>query len=77
MLNKNFYKKFKKGQEGYFDNESILNQFERLFQMLEFKSEFIFPIKHDIEIVVDNARTHSAQEFHLHDFRYEIVVIIS
>ncbi|RNA25338.1 hypothetical protein BpHYR1_049711 [Brachionus plicatilis] len=36
------------GQDGYFDNKSILNQFERLFQMLEFKKEFNFPIKHEL-----------------------------
>ncbi|RNA02523.1 hypothetical protein BpHYR1_001640, partial [Brachionus plicatilis] len=37
------------GQDGYFDNKSILNQFERLFQMLEFKKEFNFPIKNEFE----------------------------
>ena len=44
----------------YFDNETILNQFERLFQLLPFKTEYK---GHDFEIVVDNARTHSAKEF--------------
>lgn len=60
------------GQDGYFDNKSILNQFERLFQMLEFKKEFNFPIKHEFEIVVDNARTHTAQNINIEYFRYLI-----
>lgn len=58
------------GQEGYFDNESILKQFERLFQMLEFKTEYNFPVKHNIEIVVDNARTHTVQTLNINEFRY-------
>lgn len=41
------------GQEGYFDNATVLKQFERLFQLLEFKQEFE---NHAIECVVDNAR---------------------
>ena len=49
----------------YFDKETILNQFERLFQLLPFKTEYK---GHDFEIVVDNARTHSAKEFSLNDF---------
>ena len=58
------------GQEGYFDNDSVLRQFERLFQMIEFKKEFNFPIKHDIEVVVDCARTHTKMEVNINDFRY-------
>lgn len=56
-------------QDGYFDNDSVLSQFERLFQMVEFKTEFNFPVKHDIEIVVDNARTHTAQAININEFR--------
>lgn len=53
------------GHDAYFDNETILLQFERLFQMLPFKTEYQ---GHDIEVLVDNARTHSAKEFSLNDF---------
>ncbi len=55
-------------QDGYFDNDCVLDQFERLFQMLEFKTAFNFPVKNDIEIVVDNARTHTAQTVNLNEF---------
>ena len=51
---------------GYFDKETILNQSERLFQLLLFKADYK---GHDFEIVFDNARTHSAKEFSLNDFR--------
>ncbi len=54
------------GEQGYFDNETILHQFERLFQLLSFKKEYK---DHDIEIVVDNARTHSACEYNINEFR--------
>ena len=37
--------------------------------MLEFKSDFIHPVRHTIEIVVDNARTHTAQLVNINDFR--------
>ena len=57
-------------QDGYFDNESVLNQFERLFKLLEFKKEFIEPVRHEIEIVVDNARTHTALTVNLNDLRF-------
>jgi hypothetical protein len=57
------------GAENYFCSETILDQFERLFQMLEFKEAFNIPVKHDIEIVVDNARTHTAQVVNINDFR--------
>ena len=57
------------GQDNYFNSETILCQFERLFQMLEFKSDFIHPVRHTIEIVVDNARTHTAQLVNINDFR--------
>ena len=53
------------GTDGYFDNETILSQFERLFQMLQFKGNYK---NHQIEIIVDNARTHTARSYSLQDF---------
>ena len=53
------------GKQGYFDNDTILCQFERLFQLLQFKEEYQ---GHDIEVVVDNARNHSAKEYSINDF---------
>ncbi|CAF5040557.1 unnamed protein product, partial [Rotaria sp. Silwood1] len=53
------------GTDAYFDNDTILEQFERLFQMLEFKQEYR---DHQIEIIVDNARTHTAKSYSLQDF---------
>ena len=53
------------GYDLYFDKETILNQFERFFQLLPFKTDYK---GHDFEIVVDNARMHSAKEFSLNDF---------
>lgn len=53
------------GQDGYFDNSTVLQQFERLFQLLEFKEEYKH---HTIECVVGNARTHSAKSHSLLDF---------
>ena len=53
------------GQDGYFDNDTILYQLERLFQLLSYKKDFK---DHDIEINVDNARTHSAKEYSINDF---------
>jgi hypothetical protein len=53
------------GTDAYFDNDTILGQFERLFQLLEFKQEY----KHNqIEIVVDNARTHTTKSLSLQEF---------
>ena len=57
------------GQDNYFNADTILRQFERLFQMLEFKIAFTKPVKHDIEIVVDNARTHTALVVNINEFR--------
>lgn len=54
------------GQEGYFDNETILNKFEKLFMLLSFKDDYK---GHQVEVVVDNARTHSAKEYSLNDFQ--------
>lgn len=53
------------GKDGYFDNATILDQFERLFQLIQFKKEYEH---HTIECVVDNARTHSAKAHSLLDF---------
>ncbi|CAF4179391.1 unnamed protein product, partial [Rotaria sp. Silwood2] len=53
------------GTDAYFDNDTILGQFETLFQMLEFKQEYK---DHQIEIIVDNARTHTAKSYSLQDF---------
>ncbi len=49
----------------YFGNATILEQFERLFQLLQFKEQYK---DHVIECVVDNARTHSAKTHSLLDF---------
>lgn len=53
------------GQDGYFDNETVLQQFERLFKLLPFKKAYA---NHNIEVVVDNVRTHSANEYSINDF---------
>ena len=57
------------GQDGYFDNGCILRQFERLFQMIEFKTEFSTPVRHDIEIIVDCSRNHTKMDLNINDFR--------
>ncbi|CAF2236240.1 unnamed protein product [Rotaria magnacalcarata] len=53
------------GIEGYFDNGTILSQFERFFQFIYFKQDFK---GHDIVVVVDNAHTHSAREYSINEF---------
>lgn len=53
------------GSDSYFDNLTILEQFERIFQLLEFKEVYK---NHSIEIVVDNARTHTAKSHTVYDF---------
>ena len=53
------------GTDPYFDNTIILMQFERLFKMLKFKDDYH---DHEIEILVDNARTHTAKPFSINDF---------
>jgi hypothetical protein len=50
------------GKDNYVDNEVILEQFERLFILLKFKKCFSHAA---IEIIVDNARTHSAKQYDL------------
>ena len=49
----------------YFDNNIILLQFERLFKLIRFKEEYQH---HKIEILVDNARTHTTKQYSLNDF---------
>lgn len=53
------------GENSYFDNEAILKQFERLFQLLRFKEDFK---DHDFVCLVDNARTHTAAEYTVDQF---------
>ena len=57
------------GGEVYFDNETILSQFQHLFQMLEFKTECA---GHQINILIDNAKTHTARQYNIHDFGKDI-----
>jgi hypothetical protein len=52
--------------DNYFDNAAILEQFERLFQFLEFKNYYLH---HVIDILVDNATTHTAKPYTVNDFR--------
>ena len=47
-------------KDNYFDNLIIIRQFERLFILLKFKKDFY---NHKIEVLVDNARTHSAKVY--------------
>lgn len=58
------------GQDSYFDSDTILSQFERLFQMLEFKTEYQNPVRSNIEILVDNARTHTALSVNIGYLRF-------
>ena len=53
------------GGNCYFDNETILKQFERLFQLLYFKVDYN---NHDFVCLVDNARTHTAAEYTVDHF---------
>ena len=47
-------------KDNYFDNAIILRQFERLLKLIKFKKMFEV---HKIEILVDNARTHTAKVY--------------
>lgn len=53
------------GYDSYFDNSTVLSQFERLFKLLRFKGEFK---NHNIELVVDNATTHTVKPYSVFDF---------
>ena len=52
-------------EQSYFDNKTILAQFESLFQLLPIKEEHK---DHEIEVVFDIARTHSPREYNVDDF---------
>jgi hypothetical protein len=49
----------------YFDNETILSQFRRLFKLLAFKTEYQ---GHQIDIIVDNATIHTACQYNIYNF---------
>ena len=53
------------GGDNYFDNENVLKQFQRLFQLLPFKAQYE---NHNFVCLVDNAKTHTATEFSINDF---------
>ncbi|CAF4260215.1 unnamed protein product [Rotaria magnacalcarata] len=53
------------GADAYFDNETVLSQFQHLFKMLKFKTDYK---DNDIDILVDNARTHTVRQYNLNDF---------
>ncbi|CAF1017857.1 unnamed protein product [Didymodactylos carnosus] len=57
------------GTDTYFDNDTILSQFERLFKLLQFKTDYK---GHDIEILVDNATTHSKKDYSISGFSKKI-----
>ena len=57
------------GEDCYFNNDSMLNQFDSFFQIVEFKTEYNHPFKNNIEIVVDNTRTNIAQTVNIYKFR--------
>lgn len=58
--------------DSYFDSETILNQFERLFKMIQFKEDFL---AYDIEILVDNATTHTAMPYTLSQFPKGVFIL--
>jgi len=49
----------------YFDNDLILKQFKRLFILMRFKRSFL---NYQVEVIVDNARTHSAKIYDVRMF---------
>ncbi|CAF4975516.1 unnamed protein product [Rotaria magnacalcarata] len=53
------------GADNYFDNQDILSQFKRLFQLLPFENEYK---NHNFVYLLDNARTHTAADMHINDF---------
>ena len=53
------------GGDNYFDNENILKQFRRFFQLLLFKVQYE---NYNFVCLVDNAKTHTATEFSINDF---------
>ena len=53
------------GKDNYFDNEDILYQFKRLFTLLKYKTSYKY---YDVEILVDNSKTHSTTLYDLNNF---------
>ena len=53
------------GTDAYFDNDTILSQLGRLFEMPEFKQECK---DQQIKNIVDNVRTHTTKIYSLQDF---------
>lgn len=47
-------------KDNYFCNSTIIKQFTRLFKLMRYKKKFF---NHQVEIIVDNARTHSAKDY--------------
>ena len=54
-----------KTKDGYINNSMILEPFERLFKLIEFKASFK---NKRVRIIVDNATTHSAKEYSINEF---------
>jgi len=52
--------------DNYLDNDAVVEQFERLCMMVNFKDEYY---GHEIDILVDNATTHTAKPFDVSQFR--------
>ena len=52
-------------KDNYLDNQQIQKQFERLFIMLNYKRSFE---NHQTEVIVDNARTHTAKKYDPNSF---------
>lgn len=52
-------------KDNYFDNQSILKQFERLFILAKYKKSFK---DHEIDVIVDNARTHTSKVYDIRLF---------
>jgi hypothetical protein len=52
--------------KNYFDNDKVLEQFERFCQMIEFSEALK---DHKIEILFDHATTHTAKLYNINDFR--------
>lgn len=53
------------GGDNYFDNQTILFQFERFFKMIRFKKAYE---NHEFIFLVDNAKTHTKSQFSINDF---------
>lgn len=71
LLNENsFYEKsatsgIKPTYGNYFDNDTVLFQFERFFKLVKFKVDWKF---HKVVILVDNATTHSTLAIDINQF---------